>query len=90
MSAAVHFLATVIWGAFGIVIGALAVVDSYVSDWVWLAIIVSVVGNSSHLVAFAWSQKGISVSASQASPQPPDVSGRNVVNNAGQVIGKIQ
>ncbi len=90
MSASVHLLATVIWGIYGIVIGAMAIFYSYSGTFVWLSVIVAVVGNSSHLVAFAWSQKGVSITASNAQTGQPDISGRQVVNGSGQVIGKIQ
>ena len=90
MSASVHLLATLIWGIWGIVIGTIAVWTGTFTQWVAIATIVAVVGNSAHLVSFAWSQKGLSVSAYQASTQPPDISGRNVVNQSGSVIGKIQ
>lgn len=90
VSAAVHFLATVIWGVYGIVIGLVAVVYTYSSDFVWISIIVAVVGNSSHLVAFAWSQKGLTVSSSQGNSSESSISGRQVIDAGGQVIGKIK
>lgn len=83
MSASVHFLATVIWGLYSIVIGALVVVYGYSSDFAWISIWIAVVGNASHLVTFAWSQKGVNISAEPAS-------GKQVVNSAGQVIGTVK
>ena len=90
MSASVHLLATIIWGIYGIVVGALAIVQGYTGVFVWISVIVSVTGNSAHLVTFAWSQKGLTVSSSQSQPVQPDISGRQVVNGSGQVVGTIK
>lgn len=90
MSASVHFLATIIWGVFGIVTGIMAIYYSYTSNWVWISIIVAVVGNSTHLVAFAVSSSGVSVNAQGSNTKQVDVAGRSVVNSAGQVIGTIK
>ncbi len=68
----------------------MAIVYSYSGDFVWISVIVAVVGNSAHLVTFAWSQKGLTVSSSQSQPATVDLSGRQVVNGSGQVIGTVK
>lgn len=90
MSASVHFLATVIWGIFGIVSGVMAIYYTYTSNWVWISIIVAVVGNSTHLVAFAISSQGVSVNAQGSSTSESNITGRQVVNGSGQVVGTIK
>lgn len=90
MSASVHLVATVIWGIWAIVVGAIAIWTNAFGQWVSIATIVAIVGNSTHLISMAWSQKGLTVSALQASTQPPDISGRQVVNASGQVVGTIK
>lgn len=66
-AALTHLLTGLIWGVYAITIGSLAVVYNFNSPWVFVSIITAVVGNSAHLVAFAWSTaNGLTVSAQKA------------------------
>jgi len=62
-SGTVHVIASLLWGIYGIIVGTLVVVYSYDNLYGWLSIIVAIIGNSSHLVAFSYSQGKISVQA---------------------------
>lgn len=55
----IHFLATFVWGVYGLVIGSLTIVNHFGGLWVWVSIIVAITGNSAHLVSFALSKSGI-------------------------------
>lgn len=59
-----HFLSTLIWGIYGITVGTFAVSSGYTGPYIWVTIVTAIVGNSAHLVAFAWSKKGFQVSSS--------------------------
>ena len=63
-AALTHLLTGLIWGVYAITIGSLAIVYNFSSPWVFVSIITAVVGNSAHLVAFAWSNKGLQISSS--------------------------
>ena len=68
MSAAfTHLLTGLIWGIYAVTVGSLAIVYNFGSPWVFVSIITAVVGNSAHLVSFAWSTaQGLKVSAQKA------------------------
>lgn len=59
----IHFLATGVWGIYGLVVGSLVVVSHYNGIFAWISVITAITGNSAHLVAFAWSKKGFQVSS---------------------------
>lgn len=61
----IHFLATVMWGTYGIAIGLVVVVNNYTGFWPFTSIIVAIVGNSAHLVTFAWSKGKFTASSKQ-------------------------
>ena len=63
-NALAHILTGLIWGVYAITIGSLTVIYDFSSAWVFVSIIAAVVGNSAHLVAFAWSNKGLQISSS--------------------------
>lgn len=67
----IHFMATMVWGVYGIVIGVVAIASSYISNFVWISIIVAIIGNASHLVAFAYSKGKISIQATGQAGKPP-------------------
>lgn len=71
-SGTVHLLATLFWGIYGIVIGSLVVVFGYNNDFAWISVIVAVVGNSAHLVAFSYGQGKISIQATGQVGKPPN------------------
>ena len=58
-----HLLASFIWGLYGLVIGAMAVSYRVFDIWVALSVITAIVGNSAHLVAFAWSKKAATITS---------------------------
>lgn len=66
----IHLFATILWGVFGIAIGSIGIVYDYSSYWLWLAIITAIVGNSAHLVAFAWSKGKAQISSSTTTTAP--------------------
>ena len=71
----VHLVATILWVLYSVVVGALAVIENYSgtdSNYLWLGIIVAIIGNSTHLVTMSLSQKGLTINAQGASsPGPP-------------------
>jgi hypothetical protein len=68
----VHLIASLLWGFYGIIIGSLVVVFSYHNDFAWISVVVAVIGNSTHLVAFSYSQGKISVQATGQVGKPPN------------------
>ena len=64
----IHFLATLIWGVYGVVVGLAALYSpGGFSLWIGITVVTAIVGNSAHLVAFAWSKKGqINITSTQA------------------------
>ena len=88
-SGAVHFLATSLWALFALVYGVVSLVYGQNSQWVNLVLIVAIAGNSAHLIAFAISPKGAKI-VTVPSAAPVDISGRDVVNGSGQIIGKVK
>lgn len=61
----IHFLSTLIWGTYGLVVGVVVVIHGYNNSFTWISIIVAIVGNSAHLVAFAYSKGRITVQATK-------------------------
>ncbi len=59
----IHFLATGIWGLYGIVVGSLVIVHGYSGLWPFVSVIAAIVGNSAHLVTFAYSRGKITMSS---------------------------
>ena len=57
----VHLVASLGWITFAVIIGSLGVAYNYVTPYLWVSIIVAIVGNSSHLVAMSLSKTGLSV-----------------------------
>ena len=57
----VHLVATVIWGLYGIIVGSLVVVHNFGGIWAWISITTAVVGNSTHLVIFSITSKGVQI-----------------------------
>ena len=68
-------MATAIWGAYGVIVGIVAIVSGYDNDLVWISIIVAIVGNSAHLVAFAYSKGKILVQSTGQVGKPPSTTG---------------
>ena len=71
----IHFLATAIWGVYSIVIGVVAITSQYISNFVWISIIVAITGNSAHLVTFAYSKGKILVQSTGQVGKPPSTTG---------------
>ena len=60
----VHLLVSLVWGIYGIVVGAMGIAYSFsgaLSYWLWISIIVAITGNSAHMVAMSMSTQGIEV-----------------------------
>lgn len=70
-SGTVHLIASLLWGIYGIIVGTLVVVYSYNNLFSWLSIIVAIIGNSTHLVAFSYSQGKISIQSTGQVGKPP-------------------
>lgn len=67
----VHLIASLLWGFYGIIVGTLVVVFSYSNLFSWLSIIVAIIGNSTHLVAFSYSQGKVSIQSTGQVGKPP-------------------
>lgn len=71
-SGTVHLISSILWGIYGITVGVVVVVNGYNGIFSWLSIIVAIIGNSTHLVAFSYSQGKISIQATGQVGKPPN------------------
>ena len=68
-------LATGIWGIYALVVGTLSIVDGFTGNLVWITIITAIVGNSAHLVTFAYQKGKIQIQATGQVGKPPSTTG---------------
>ncbi len=61
----VHLVATVLWGLYGIIAGAIGLIDHDFSSYVMVTIVTAIAGNSAHLVSMALSKSGLQVTSKQ-------------------------
>lgn len=65
----VLLIVALIWGAYAITVGSMAIVYGYVSDLVWISIIAAISGTTGAHVALSVSQKGLSLQTSGKTPE---------------------